>query len=100
MFFYVNDVIFAYRIDRQKTADQLIVRLNKMFEFRDLKKIKHFLEIRIIIQDESDDRAVYLVQDAYVDKLMKKYEIKESAKVQISLSSLSTLAKYDEEIDQ
>jgi hypothetical protein len=101
MFFYVNDVIFAYRVDRQETADQLIARLNKMFEFRDLEEIKHFLEIRIIIQDENDDdRTVYLVQDAYVDKLMKEYEIRESAKVQISLSSSSTLAKYDENIDQ
>jgi hypothetical protein len=100
MFFYVNDVIFAYKVDRQKTADQLIARFNKMFEFRDLKEIKHFLEIRIIIQDENDDRAVYLVQNAYVDKLMKEYEIRESAKVQISFSSSSTLAKYDEEIDQ
>jgi hypothetical protein len=100
MFFYVYDVIFAFRIDREKVTDELIVRLNTMFEFRNLEEIKHFLEIRIIIQDESDDRAVYLVQDAYVDKLMKEYEIRGSAKVQISLSSSSTLAKYDEEIDQ
>jgi hypothetical protein len=61
MFFYVNDVIFAYRVNRQKTTDKLIIRLNTMFEFRDLKKIKHFLEIKIIIQDENDDKAVYLV---------------------------------------
>ncbi len=73
-----------------------------MFEFRNLEEIKHFLEIRIIIQDENDDdRAVYLVQDAYVDKLMKEYEISEKfEKFQISLSSSSTLVKYDEEIDQ
>jgi hypothetical protein len=71
-----------------------------MFEFRDLKEIKHFLEIRVIIADEDDDRAVYLVQDAYVDKLMKEYQIRESTKVQTSLSSSSTLAKYDDEIDQ
>jgi hypothetical protein len=100
MFFYVNDVIFAYKVDRQETTNQLIVRLNKMFEFRNLEEIKHFLEIKVIIQDEDDDRAVYLVQDAYVDKLMKEYKIKESAKMQISLSSSSTLVKYDEEIDQ
>ncbi len=100
MFFYVDDVIFAYKVNRQQTANELIIRLNTMFEFRNLEKIKHFLEVRIIIQDESDDRAVYLVQDAYVDKLMKEYEIRKSAKVQISLSSSSTLAKYDEEIDQ
>jgi hypothetical protein len=87
-------------MNRQQTADELITRLNTMFEFRDLEEIKHFLEIRIIIQDENNDRAVYLVQDAYVDKLMKEYEIKRSAKVQTSLSSSSTLAKYDEETDQ
>jgi hypothetical protein len=95
-------VIFAYRIDRQETADQLIARLNTMFEFRDLEEITHFLEIRIIIQDENDEnRTIYLVQNAYVDKLMKKYEINEkSEKFQISLSSSCTLIKYDEEIDQ
>jgi hypothetical protein len=73
-----------------------------MFEFRDLKKIKHSLEIRVIIQDENDEnRAVYLVQNAYVDKLMKEYEINEkSAKMQISLSSSCTLIKYDEEKNQ
>jgi hypothetical protein len=101
MFFYVNDVIFAFRIDREKITDELIIRLNMMFEFKNLKEIKHFLEIKIIIQDENDDdRTVYLVQDAYVDKLMKEYEIKESAKMQTSLSSPCTLIKYDEEIDQ
>jgi hypothetical protein len=102
MFFYVNDVIFAFRTDRGKATDELIARLNTMFEFRNLEEIKHFLEIRVIIQDENDDdeRTVYLVQDAYVDKLMKEYEIRESAKAQIPLSSPSTLAKYDGEIDQ
>jgi hypothetical protein len=99
MFFYVDDVIFAYRVDRQQTADELITRLNTMFEFRDLGEIKHFLEIRVIIQDEkNDDRAVYLVQDAYVDKLTKEYEISES-KVQTPLPSPCSLAKFDEEVD-
>jgi hypothetical protein len=68
-----------------------------MFEFRDLEEIKHFLRIRVIIQDEE----VYLVQDSYVNKLIKEYEIKdrESSKVQTFLSSSCTLAKFDEEVD-
>jgi uncharacterized protein YceH (UPF0502 family) len=78
-------------MNRQQTADELIIRFNTMFEFRNLEEIKHFLEIRVIIQDENDDKAVYLVQDTYVDKLMKEYEIRKSAKVQISLSSSSTV---------
>jgi hypothetical protein len=95
MFFYVDDIIFAYRIDRQQTTKDLIARLNKMFEFRDLEEIKHFLEIRVIIKN----REVYLVQDAYVDKLMKKYEIKDTSRVQTPLSSSCTLTKFDEEVD-
>jgi hypothetical protein len=99
MFFYVNDVIFVYRMNRQQTTNDLIIRFNKMFEFRNLEEIKHFLEIRVIIHDQNDeDRAIYLVQDAYIDKLTKEYEISES-KMQISLSSSSQLAKYDDEID-
>jgi hypothetical protein len=77
-------------VNRQQTADELIIRLNTMFEFRDLEEIKHFLEIKVIIQDENDDRAVYLVQDAYVDKLMKEYEIKKSAKKLISKECMNT----------
>jgi hypothetical protein len=53
-----------------------------MFELRNLKEIKHFLEIKIIIQDEkNNDKAFYFVQNAYVDKLMKEYEIRESTKM-------------------
>jgi hypothetical protein len=77
-----------------------------MFKFRNLREIKHFLEIKVIIQDENDDKAVYLVQNAYVDQLMKEYEInekseinKKSEKFQISFLSSCTLIKYDEEID-
>jgi hypothetical protein len=100
MFFYVNDVIFAYRVDRQKATDDLIAQLNMMFEFRDLKEIKHFLEIRVIIHDKNDEnKAVYLVQNAYVDKLTKEYEIKDTLKVQTLLSSSCTLTKFDEEVD-
>jgi hypothetical protein len=94
MFFYVNDVIFAFRTDRRKVTDELIARLNTMFEFRNLEEIKHFLEIRVIIKN----REIYLIQDAYVDKLTKEYEISES-KVQTSLSSSCSLTKFDEEVD-
>jgi hypothetical protein len=34
MFFYVNDVIFAYKMNRQQTTNELIIRLNIIFEFR------------------------------------------------------------------
>jgi hypothetical protein len=44
-----------------------------MFEFKNLEKIKHFFEIKVIIKDENDDKTIYLVQNAYVDKLMKEY---------------------------
>ncbi len=52
MFFYVNDVIFVFRANKREMIEKLISRLKKMFEFRDLKTLKRFLEIRMLIKDE------------------------------------------------
>ena len=40
MFFYVDDLIFAYRIDRKEATDALIARLKIMFEFREMREVK------------------------------------------------------------
>jgi ketosteroid isomerase-like protein len=71
MFFYVDDIVFAYRVDRKHAAELLISKLKDIFEMRDLDTLKFFLEMRIIQKPE----VVYLVQDVYAEKLVKKYEI-------------------------
>ncbi len=57
-----------------------------MFETRDIKLLKFFLETRVT---KSID-FVYLVQDAYIDKLMKNYQINTNLKASsISLSQVN-----------
>ncbi len=73
MFFYVDDIVFAYRVDRQQAAELLISKLKDIFEMRDLDILKFFLGVRIIQDRETE--IVYLVQDIYAEKLIKKYAI-------------------------
>lgn len=61
-----------------------------MFKFREMKQVKHFLEMRVIIQNKKNEsnRVVYLIQNAYADKLIKDYSIKIEERInQTSLSS-------------
>jgi hypothetical protein len=73
MFFYVDDIVFAYRVDREHTVDLSISKLKDIFETRNLDTLKFFLDARII--QDSEIKIVYLVQDIYAEMLIKKYEI-------------------------
>ncbi len=97
MFFYVNDIVFAYRTNRKRAAESYIARLKSMFEMRDMRLIKFFLDVRIIQTIES----IYLVQDTYIDKLIKNYKINTNSKVLfISLSiEFDDIKSFDEDVD-
>ncbi len=94
MFFYVDDIVFAYRVDRKHAAELLINKLKDIFEMRDLDILKFFLDVRIIQKSEM----IYLVQDAYAEKLIKKYEIFTNQKIFTSLSYQS-LTSYSKNVD-
>jgi hypothetical protein len=94
MFFYVDDIVFAYRVDRQQAAELLISKLKDIFEMRNLDILKFFLRVRVIQQPEM----IYLVQDVYAEKLIKKYAISINQKTFISLSYQS-LTPYMKEVD-
>ncbi len=69
MFFYVNDITFAYRTNRKRVAETYIDCIKSIFEMRDMKSMKFFLNVRIIQTINS----IYLIQDIYIDKLVKDY---------------------------
>jgi hypothetical protein len=94
MFFYVDDIVFAYRADREHAVELLISKLKGIFEMRDLGTLKFFLGVRVIQQSEM----MYLVQDVYAEKLIKKYEISINQKTSTSLPYQS-LTSYEGEID-
>jgi hypothetical protein len=64
---------------------------------RDMRQMKFFLEIRIIHTIES----IYLMQDIYIDKLIKDYQININFKASfISLSMKFVTESYHEDVDQ
>jgi hypothetical protein len=47
MFFYVNDIIFAFTAWRKKNAKNLIRRLKDIFDMKNLNSLNFFLDVRI-----------------------------------------------------
>jgi hypothetical protein len=48
MFFYVNDIVFAFTTSRKKDAKNLIRRLKDIFDMKDLNSLNFFLDVRIL----------------------------------------------------
>ncbi len=94
MFFYVDDIVFAYRTNRKRNAESYIARLKSMFEMRDMKSMKFFLEIRVIQND-----SIYLVQDTYIDKLVKDYKININSKASLISLSIEDIESFNEDVD-
>jgi hypothetical protein len=71
MFFYVNDIVFAFTASRKKDAKNLIRRLKNIFHMRNLDSLNFFLDVQILqIFDK-----IWLIQNFYMNKLIKNYVI-------------------------
>ncbi len=71
MFFYVNDIVFAFTASRKKNAKNLIRRLKDIFDMRDLDLLNFFLDVRILQKSDT----IWLIQNFYMNKLIKNYVI-------------------------
>jgi hypothetical protein len=70
-------------------------KLKDIFEIRNLDTLKFFLRMRVIQRSD----VIYLVQDAYVEKLIKEYKISINQKTSSILLSYQSLISYENEID-
>jgi hypothetical protein len=48
IFFYVNDIVFAFTASRKKNAENLIRQLKDIFDMRNLNSLNFFLDVRIL----------------------------------------------------
>ena len=97
-FFYVNDIVFVYRKEKTKKIDFFIERLTNRYELKVLKSMTFFLEIRVIYDEK--DNTISLMQDDYMNKLAKIYQINISIKSSIISLSIDELTVYDNEKDE
>ncbi len=92
MFFYVNDIVFAFTASRKKNAKNLIRRLKDIFDMRDLNSLNFFLDVRIL---QKLDR-IWLIQNFYMNKLIKNYVINIEYRTTTFLSYQSLMSYIDE----
>ncbi len=59
--------------------------------------MKFFLEVKII-QDQNVE-TIHLVQDIYIDKLVKDYKINTNSKTSFISSSIVDIESFDEDVD-
>jgi hypothetical protein len=95
MFFYVNDIVFAFTASRKKNAKNFIRRLKNIFDMRNLDSLNFFLDVRILQQLDT----IWLIQNFYMNKLVKNYVINIEYKATTFLSYQS-LMSYTDEMNQ
>jgi hypothetical protein len=92
MFFYVNDIVFAFTASRKKNAENLIRRLKDIFDMRNLNSLNFFLDVRILQKFDT----IWLIQNFYMNKLIKNYVINTEYKATTLLSYQSLMSYFDE----
>jgi hypothetical protein len=78
-FFYVDDIVFAYRKKHEKEAIWAKKELGKAFELTDVGDLKWFLGIHVV-RDRAK-RSIWLSQAAYIDKVASQFKIDTEGKM-------------------
>jgi hypothetical protein len=95
MFFYVDDIVFVFIAYRKKDAENLIRRLKDIFDMRDLDSLNFFFEMQILQKLNT----VWLIQNFYMNKLIKDYIINIKYKA-TTLLSYQSLMSYIDDVNQ
>jgi hypothetical protein len=95
MFFYVNDIVFAFTASREKDAENLTRRLKDIFDMRNLDSLNFILDVRILQKFDT----IWLIQNFYMNKLIKNYVINIEYKA-TTLLSYQSLMSYIDEMNQ
>ncbi len=92
MFFYMNDIVFAFTTSRKKDAKNLIRRLKYIFDMRNLDSLNFFLDVQILQKFDT----IWLIQNFYMNKLIKNYIINIKYKATTFLFYQSLMSYIDD----
>jgi hypothetical protein len=95
MFFYVNDIVFAFTALRKKKTKSLIRELKNIFDMKNLNSLNFFFDVRILQKFDT----IWLIQIFYMKKLLKNYVINIEYKT-TTLLSYQSLMSYIDEMNQ
>jgi hypothetical protein len=95
MFFYMNDIVFAFIASKEKDAKNLIRRLKNIFDMKNINSLNFFLDVRILQKFDT----MWLIQNFYMNKLIKNHVINIEYKATTFLS-YQLLMSYTDEMNQ
>jgi hypothetical protein len=84
VFFYVDDIVLLARKEHRKELENIKMKLMQRYEMRDLGELQWFLNIHVI--RDRDQRKICLSQEAYIDKIVKRYHLEHAPKANTPLS--------------
>jgi hypothetical protein len=76
-FFYVDDIILLFAKEDASKAQELVHKLQRDLELREITDANWFLGIRIV--RDRPRRLLWLCQDSYIDKITARFDIKHLA---------------------
>ena len=86
--FYVDDIVTIYFEKDQDKYDSFEKELMNTYEITKLGDILNFLGIRVVRNEE--EGTICLVQDAYIEKLIEKFDITGTEKTPLPARKLNT----------
>ena len=85
LFFFVDDIVLLARKENRPEMEALKAKLCSRYEMRDLGELRWFLNIRIV--RDREQRKLWLLQDAYIDKLVDTFKVAGLPKAPTPLSA-------------
>jgi hypothetical protein len=73
IFFYVDDIVCCCRTEHLSRMNAIIEALCRRYEMRNMGELNWFLGIRVI--RDRPNRRLWLCQDSYIDKVIKRYHL-------------------------
>ena len=97
-FFYVDDIVVIYRFDQTNRVKIYVQQLRNSFEIKNLDRLDFFLKVRIL----KNKNTINLIQNSYMEKLAKEYNISINRKASVSPLpwSADEMTVYENEIDE
>jgi hypothetical protein len=78
VFYYVNNIVFAYKKQDKPLINRAIKGLKKQFKMTDCGELKWFLGIHVL--RDRQRRCLWLSQSSYIEKIADKSKIDLSSK--------------------
>ncbi|QGA13501.1 hypothetical protein EYB26_001151 [Talaromyces marneffei] len=86
LFFYVDDIVLAYKKEREAEANEIMARLRKKYNITGGEDLDWFLGMRIVRDREK--KLIWLSQATYIDKIAKLVDSHQNDDVPMSREEL------------